>query len=167
MAFFVCSSNAVCSGMKSGGRYQYILKLRSCLYGGGLAGLAFAEISPSQKIPQHYFLCFIFCLYESRASPVRRDPAFAYPRSRLSGLIFLHINSTARAGSRPGIVHNINFKRALVHSLNFEAGRRRKGSRRDKQTIASLQGTLAITKYIIFLCNYPLRYCLNSVKQNC
>ena len=28
------------------------------------------------KIPQHY-LCFILCLYESRASPVRRDPAFA------------------------------------------------------------------------------------------
>ena len=111
--------------------------------------------------------CFIFSLYENRASPVRRDAAFAHPRSRLTGLIFLHLNSAALAGRRAGIVHNINFKRALVHSLNFEAGRRRKGSRRDKQTIASLQGTLAITKYIIFLCNYPLRYCLNSVKQNC
>ena len=61
--------------------------------------------------------------------------------------LILHINSAARAGSRPGNVHNINFKCALVHSLNFEAGRRRKGSRRDKQTIASLQRTLAITKY--------------------
>ena len=85
-------------------------------------GLArFAEISSPQKIPQHY-LRFILCLYESRASPVRRDPAFAYPRSRLTGLIFLHINSAARAGSRADLVHNINFKRALVHSLNFEAG---------------------------------------------
>ena len=42
--------------------------------------------------------------------------------SRLTGLIFLHINSTAQAGSRADIVHNINFKRALVHLLAFEAG---------------------------------------------
>ena len=70
-------------------------------------------------MPQHY-LCFILCLYESRASPVRRDPAFAYPRSRLTGLIFLQINIIA--GSRADILHNINFKRALVHSLDFEAG---------------------------------------------
>ena len=87
----------------------------------GYPGYHFAEISPPQKIPQHY-LCFILCFYESRASPVRRDPAFAYPRSLLTRLIFLHINSAARAGSRADIVHNINFKCALVHFLNFEAG---------------------------------------------
>ena len=34
---------------------------------------------------------------------------------------FFHINSAAR----PDIVHNINFKRTLVHWLNFEAGWRR------------------------------------------
>ena len=98
----------------------------TCLYGAGLARAPvlarFAEISPQQK-------CFILCLYESRASPVRRDPAFAYPRSRLTGLIFLHTNSAARALSRADIVHNIDFKRALVHSLNFEAGWRRKRCR--------------------------------------
>ena len=126
------------------------MALRACLYGAGLArvpGLArFAEISPPQKIPQHYLWCFILCLYESRASPVRRDPAFAYPRSWINGLIFLHVNSAARAGSRADIVHNINFKRALVHSLNFEAGWRRKRSRqaddctKKKQFSSSLQG---------------------------
>ena len=42
----------------------------------------------------------------------------------LATKIYSHINSAARAGSRANIdiVHNINFKRALVHSLNFEAG---------------------------------------------
>ena len=49
--------------------------------------------------------------------------------TRLTGLIFLHINSTAWAGSRADIVHNINFKRGLVHSLNFEAEWRRKRTR--------------------------------------
>ena len=39
----------------------------------------------------------------------------------LTGLIFLHINSAARAGSWADIVYNINFKHALVCSLNFEA----------------------------------------------
>ena len=86
--------------------------VRACLYEAGLArvpGLArFAEISPPQKIPQHY-LCFILCLYGCRVIPVRLDPAFAYPRSRLTRLIFLQINSAARAGSRADIVHNIIF----------------------------------------------------------
>ena len=86
---------------------RFHVRLGAFLYGAGLA--RFAEISPPQKILQHYLQCFILCLYESRASPVRRDPAFAYPRSRLTGLIFLHINSAARAGSRADIVHNINF----------------------------------------------------------
>ena len=85
------------------------------------------------------------CVY-MRASPVRRDPAFAHPRSRLPELVFLHINSAARNGSRADIVHNINFKRALVHSLNFEAGWRRKRSRqaddctKKKQFSSCLQG---------------------------
>ena len=83
-----------------------------------------------------FYLLFIW----EPASPVRRDPAFAYPRSRQTGLVFLHISSAARAGIRADIVHKINFKRGLVHSLNFEAGWRRKRSRRDKQMIASLQG---------------------------
>ena len=68
---------------------------------------------------------------------------------------FLHINSTARAGSRADIVHNINFKCALVHSLNFEAGLRQG----DKQIIArrrsnlapAYKDTLAITIKLSFL----------------
>ena len=46
--------------------------------------------------------------------------------NRLTGLIFLHINGAVGAGSRADIVHNINFKRALVRSLNFEEGWRQK-----------------------------------------
>ena len=144
--------------------------LRACLYGARLAWVPwlarFSEISPPQKIPQHYLQCFILCLYESRASLVRRDPGFAYPRSRLTGLIFLHINSAARAGSQADIVHNIIFKHALVHSLNFEAGWRRKRSRqaddytKEQQCSSSLQEYFSHHYY--FLCNCPLRYHLNS-----
>ena len=44
--------------------------------------------------------------------------------ANLATKIYSHINSAARAGSRANIdiFDNINFKRALVHSLNFEAG---------------------------------------------
>ena len=150
-----------------------ILFIRACLYGAGLArvpGLTrFAEISTPQKIPQHYLQCLILRLWEILASPVRRDHAFVYPRSRVTGLIFLHINSAARAGSRADIIYNINFKRALVHSLNLKQDGVEKEA--DKQVIArrrsnlalAYKDTLAIT--IIVLCNCPLKHCLNSWRQ--
>ena len=120
------------------GPSQVPLALRACLYGGRLAqvpGLAcFWSALPRSHLHKKFhsitYNVLSCVLYEIRVSPVRRDPAFAYPRSRLTGLIFLHINSAARAGSQADIVHNINFKRALVHSLKFEAGCRRKRSRR-------------------------------------
>ena len=48
-----------------------------------------------------------------------RDPAFAYLRSRLTGLTSLHINSGARAGSRTDIADNTNFKCAKKKQFNF------------------------------------------------
>ena len=60
--------------------------LRRCLYGSEpalLVGLAlFAKIPPLSQFLRK--ICFH--LYEKRASPLKRDLAIDYPRSRLGGL---------------------------------------------------------------------------------
>ena len=65
-------------------------------------------------------IALLIMFYLSRASPVRRDPAFAHPRSRLTGLVFLDINSAARAGSRADIVYKTTSTlhvRWCIHSI--------------------------------------------------
>ena len=121
-----------------------------------LGWLALPRSHLHKKFHHITFLCFILCLYESQTSPVRRDPAFVYPRPRLTGLIFLHINSTARTGSLADIIHNINYKRALVHSLNFEAGWRRKRSRQADDCTKKKQFSSGLQGYFRYHYYFPL-----------
>ena len=93
-----------------------------------------------------------------------RDPAFAYPRSQLTGLIFLHVNSGLGARLTLFTTSTLNV-RWCIHSILKKDGVEKEA---DKQMIArrrsnlalAYKDTLAIT--IIFLCNYSLRHCLNS-----
>ena len=109
--------------------------LSVCLY--GVPWLArFAEISPPQKFHSITYNVLSF-VYMRATAWLGEIPPLLSRDLGLTGLVFLHINSAARAGSlarsragsRADIVYNINFKYALMHSLTFEAGWRRNRSR--------------------------------------